>query len=164
MTGGPTPLLSNAILVPSAETVSLITLPSAIKQDTGRCHRHGPHGDVEVLRPDRVADLAAAPGTCHQARPVENREVLGHGLPGERQLLREGGRGYLAMREEQVQHSAARSVGNGFEQRLLADSPAHSRLAAAARGAKSRHQIFVGAMSAVKLFQHSANNSVTSVS
>src|SRR2546422_8358686 len=44
MTGGPTPLLSNAILVPSAETVSLITLPSAIKQDTGRCHRHGPHG------------------------------------------------------------------------------------------------------------------------
>src|SRR3954452_1303442 len=49
----------------------------------------------------------------HQADPVEHAEVLGHRLPGDRQLLAEARRRARAAREQQVEHPPAGRVADG---------------------------------------------------
>src|SRR6266446_248408 len=97
------------------------------------CHRA--NRDVKVFRPHGVADLAALTRALHEAGAVEHREVLGDRLPGERQVRGELGGRDLAVREQEVEHLAARGVGDRFEQRLLAG---RARAHLAAFGAYSR--------------------------
>jgi hypothetical protein len=71
--------------------------------------RNAPHGSrrqVETGRPDRIADLAAAPVRLHQPDSVEHEEVLGHGLTRHRQTRRQASGGGLALGQQPIEQEA----------------------------------------------------------
>ena len=76
-------------------------------------HGHGTYrGRVEAVRPDGESDLTAGAGCLDESGALEDGEVLGDALAGDRQVAGEGARGGVAAREDAVQHVLARGVGD----------------------------------------------------
>jgi len=55
-------------------------IASSGASQAGRDLGHGANGDVDVLRPDRVAHLSPAATALHESGPVGHGQVFGHRL------------------------------------------------------------------------------------
>ena len=82
----------------------------------------GGPGELGVV--DAVAALATGGGAVDEARSVEHREVLGHGLAGDRQLLAQRGGRRRAVDQQEVEHPAPGRVADGRPQ-LVVDGGRH---------------------------------------
>lgn len=67
-----------------------------------------------MLRPHRIPYLSTVPRALNEPGAIEHGEMLGHCLSGKGQFGRQRGRCDLALREDQLEDTAPRCVGDGL--------------------------------------------------
>src|SRR5262249_46295160 len=82
----------------------------------------GGPGELGVV--DAVAALASGGAAVDEARSVEQREVLGHGLAGDGELLTQGRGRAGAVDQQEVEHPAPGRVAHGRPE-LVVDGDGH---------------------------------------